>query len=290
MKKFTKLTALVLALVFVMAAFAGCGNKDNGSDTANKAKVEVIKINLTEEEYAFGVSKKDPELLKTVNKLLAEMKEDGTIDAIMQKYFGDAKKTPIVSAKEDSTKDQLIVATEAGFPPFEYKQGEGFLGIDMEIAKILAEKLGKELVIKNVSFDAVLTQVESGYADIAMAGLTVNEKRMKQVNFSDTYYEASQNIIVKAGDTTFAGCKTKEDVEKVLNSFDSKVKMGAQRGTTGQYYIEGDESYGFAGLKATFVGYDNGALAVQDMLNGNLDYVVIDKVPAASISKSVNGK
>lgn len=289
MKKFTKVVALVLALVFVVSAFAGCGGKENKPE-ANAAKVKVISINLTEEEYAFGVSKKDPELLKSVNELLKEMNEDGTIDAIMEKYFGGAETTPIVSAKEDPAKDQLVVVTEAGFPPFEYKQGEGFLGIDMEIAKLLAEKLGKELVIKHVSFDAILSQVESGYADIAMAGLTVNDERKKQVNFSETYYEASQNIIVKEGDTTFDNCKTKEDVEKILNTFDSKVKIGAQRGTTGEYYVKGDPDWGFTGFKTTFVGYDNGALAVQDMLNGNLNYVVIDKAPAASIAKSVNGK
>lgn len=287
MKKITKLIALVLSLIFIVTAFAACGKKETNTSAA---KVKVVGINLTDEEYAFGVSKKDPELLKTVNEFIAQIKEDGTLKNIMDKYFGNAEKTPIVSAKKDSSKDQLVISTEASFPPFEYKQGEGFLGIDIEIAKALADKLGKELVIENVSFDAVLQQVEAGYADIAMAGLTVNEKRKKQVNFSESYYEASQNIIVKADDTAFDGCKTKEDVIKVLKGFDSTVKIGCQRSTTAEYFIKGDTDFdsSFTGLKATCVPYDNAALAAQDMLNGNINYVMVDKAPAVKIAESIN--
>ena len=194
----------------------------------------------------------------------------------------------MTSATEDSAKDQLVVATNAEFEPFEYKKGDTFYGIDMEIAKALADSLGKELVIKDMKFEAVVTSVQQQKCDIAMAGLTVNESRAKQVDFTDSYYSASQKVVVKGDDTTFDACKTKEDVEKILNGLDSSVKIGGQNGTTGQSYVQGSEDMGFAGLKAQFVGYDNASLAMQDLINGNLNYVIVDAAPAAAITTAIN--
>ena len=158
----------------------------------------------------------------------------------------------------------------------------------MEIAKLLADKLGKELVINNMKFESVCTSVGQHKCDIAMAGLTVNEERQEFVTFSDSYYNASQKIVVKGDDTTFDNCKTKEDVEKILNGFDKTTKIGVQNGTTGQYYLTGDKSWGFDGFKVECVGYDSGSLAMQDMINGNINYVVLDEAPANSISTALN--
>ncbi len=282
MKKFTKVLALVLAVVFVATAFAACGGASN--------KVKCINIPLTDEQYAFGVAKDDAELLKAVNDFVASIKTDGTLDSVINKYFGDGEKTPIISAAEDKNKDQLIVATNAAFAPFEYKEGEAYYGIDMELAKLLADKLGKELVIKNVEFESVLQQVDAGYADIAMAGLTVNETRKKFVNFSESYYTASQVLITTEEDTTFDECKTAADIEAILNGLDASTIIGVQTGTTGQYYVEGDADWGFDGFKVTCTGYASGALAVQDMLNGNIKYVIIDQAPALYITDSYNAQ
>ena len=158
----------------------------------------------------------------------------------------------------------------------------------MEIAKIIADELGMELVIKDMKFDAVVTAVQQGKCDIAMAGLTVSPDRAEQVNFTESYYSASQKVVVKADDTTFDACKTADDVSKILNELDASVKIGGQNGTTGQSYVQGSEDLGFAGLKAEFVGYDNGSLAVQDLINGNINYVIIDAAPAQAITTSIN--
>lgn len=99
-----------------------------------------------------------------------------------------------------------------------------------------------------------------------MAGLTITESRKDQVTFTDSYYNASQKLIVAADDTTFDACKTKEDVEAIFKTFDSKTKVGAQNGTTAQFYVEGSEDLDFAGFDMTLVGYKNGSLAVQDLL------------------------
>ena len=251
---------LVLCLTFVMAmsALAGCGSKE-------AVTAKVIDIELTNEDYAFGVDKTQPELLEKTNAFIAEIKANGTFEEICNKYFGDGTPTAVTSAKEDPSKDLLVVATNAAFEPFEYTDGgNGYLGIDMEIAALLAEYLGKELVIQNMDFDAVCLAVGQQKCDIAMAGLTINEEREEFVTFTDSYYSASQQLIVTSDNTEFDACTDAAAVEAILNGKDAKVKVGVQTGTTGQFYCEGDADWGFAGFKMTTTGYKNGSLAVQD--------------------------
>ena len=280
MKKVMKIMSVLLAVAVIAVSFAACSG---GATTA-----KVIEINLSDEEYAFGVDKNQPELMEEANALIAEIKEDGTLDEICNHYFGDGTPVGVTSAQLDTSKDQLVVATNAEFEPFEYKNGDTFYGIDMEIAKLLADRLGKELVIQDMNFDAVLLSVQQQKSDIGMAGLTVSEERAQQVNFTESYYEASQRLVVRSDDTTFDNCKTKEDVEAILNGLDSSVKIGGQNGTTGQSYVQGSEDLGFPGLQAEFVGYSNGSLAVQNLINGNVDYVMIDAAPADVITESIN--
>lgn len=294
MKLTKKISAVVLAvLMIVVAVFAGCSSKGSDDKKADEpatsaAKVKVVDIELSSEEYAFGVDKKQPELKEKCNELLKEMKSSGELEEISNHFFGDGEPVAVTSAKQDNSKDQLVVATNAEFAPFEYKDGDKFYGIDMEIAKLLADKLGKELVIVDMAFDAVLLSVQQQKADIGMAGLTVTEERAKQVDFSDPYYNAAQKIICKADDKTFDNCKTKEDVDKILQGFDKSVLIGGQNGTTGQYYVEGSSDFGFTKLNATWKGYANGSLAVQDLINGGINYVIIDAAPATAITNAIN--
>jgi len=276
-----KILALLMVVLMVATFMVGC--------TENTAKTaKVVEVDLTQEFYAFGVDKAQPELLAKVNTFIKQIKEDGTLDSICNKYFGEGTPEAVESAQLDESKEQLVVATNAAFEPFEYMEGDKYLGIDMEIAKLLADYLEMELVINNMEFDAVCLSVGQHKCDIAMAGLTINEKRKESVDFTESYYEASQRLIVKSDDTTFDGVTTVEDVEAKLNSLGTDVKVGYQNGTTGQFYVQGDADWGFDGLKVTGVGYQNGSLAVQDMLNGNLDYVIIDKEPATFITESIN--
>lgn len=281
MKKIVSVMLILAVLAVSFVALTACNDK---------SQVKVIEIKLTEEEYAFAVNKADNTLLGQINSILTDIQSDGTMDAIMAKYFGDDEDAivGITSASKDSSKDQLVVATNAAFAPFEYKIGSNFAGIDMEVARLIANELGKELVIEDMEFDSVITSVNSGYCDVGMAALTVNETRMQSVNFSNKYYEASQMIIVKADDTTFDDCETLEQVEAKLTLLTDK-KVGVQNGTTGEYYVVGDADWGFDGFaNLEKVGYSNGAMAVQDMLNGNLDLVIIDEMPAKVLAKSFN--
>ena len=281
MKNSTRLIAVVLVAVFALAALAACADK-------NDVTAKVIEIELTDEDYAFGVDKDQPELLEQVNDFIKEIMDNGTFEEICNKYFGDGTPSPVQSATLDTSKDQLVVATNAAFEPFEYKDGDSYLGIDMEIAYLLAQKLGKELVIQHMDFDAVCLFAGHHSCDIAMAGLTINETRKQYVTFSDPYYKASQKIILRSDDDRFDGCKTVEDVENILKGLDKETTIGVQSGTTGQKYVKGDADWGFDGFPVECKEYKNGSLAVQDMLNGNIDYVIIDSEPAKFITESIN--
>lgn len=275
-----KILSVLLAAVMLAMCFAGCGKGSKG--------VKVISIDLTDEEYAFGVDKDQPELLNKTNEFIAQIMKDGTFEKICNNYFGDGTPSPVKSAALDTSKDQLVVATNAAFEPFEYMSGDNYLGIDMEIAKALADYLGLELVINNMDFDAVCLSVGQHKCDVAMAGLTVKEERKEYVNFSTSYYNAAQRVIVMADDTSFDTCKSAADVEAVLNKIDAKKSVGVQNGTTGQFYCEGDADWGFDGYAFKTVGYKNGSLAVQDLINGNLELVIIDSAPAECITKAMN--
>ena len=172
--------------------------------------------------------------------------------------------TTVVSGK-------LTMSTNAAFPPYEMTTDDGsFEGIDVEIAGAVAKKLGLELVVDDMDFDAALLAVQQGKSDIVMAGVTVNEDRELVMNFSDTYSKGVQVVIVKEG----------SDV--TLDNLGDQM-IGTQRGTTGYIYTSGD--YGEDHVTA----YDNGASAVQALMNGQVDCVVIDSAPAQAFVEANPG-
>ena len=251
--------------------------------------LKILETPYVEEDYAMCFKKGNTELADKFNAAIKELKEDGTFDKIVGYYIdGTEEKGYESPADVDHSNGKLVMATNAAFEPFEYTKGEDYYGIDMEIASLLAEKLGKELVIENMDFDAVCLSVSQQKCDIAMAGLTINEEREKYVTFTDSYYSASQRLIVPSNDTAFDDCKSADDVAAKLAELKESDKIGVQQGTTGQYYVEGSEDWDFPGLPAKCVTYKSGSLAVQDMLNGNINYVIIDAAPASAITTAIN--
>lgn len=283
MKKFLKLTALVLALIMALGCFASCKKAPSG-------KVKVIDLALSAEEYAFAVAKEETDFLAKVNAFLKKIQDNGKFDEICNNYFGDGTPLSIESAKLDPAKDQLVVATSTGFAPFEMVDENGkYSGVDLEIAYYLAQELNKELVISDMDFDAVVNSVQSGISDIGMAGLSVTPDRQKVVTFSDSYYNASQVVICPEEDKTFDDCKTGDDVAAILKGLSKDTKIGCQAGTTGELYIKGDEGYGFTALTAEAAPYKYVALAITAMQQGQVKYVIADNGPAKAISASING-
>ena len=161
-------------------------------------------------------------------------------------------------------------------------------GLDIEIAAAFAEKMGLELVIINVDFDAIFTQVDTGYADIGMAGITASEDREKIYDFTMPYYKASQKLIVAADNIDFDDCQTSEDVENILSKLEGKC-VGFQDATTGLLYIKGDEDLGFSGFEnIERKSYPNAQVAISDLINGNIYGVILDEAPADIIIDEIN--
>ena len=180
--------------------------------------------------------------------------------------------TKAASTADSATKDsankgengELHMATNAFFEPYEYYENDKIVGIDAEIAEAICDKLGYTLVIDDMDFDSIITAVQSGKADFGMAGMTVTEERKQAIDFTDTYTNAVQVIIVKEGSDKV---KTKDDLKTAV--------IGVQMGTTGDIYVSDYEADG-----ATIERFNKGADAVLALAQGKVDAVVIDNEPA----------
>ena len=160
--------------------------------------LKIVEGIFDTEEYAMCF-KKGNTLRDEFNTALAELKEDGTLDEIMSNYIGDeVGQHPYESpADADHSKGTLTMATNAEFEPWEYKEGNDIVGIDADISKAICDKLGYELKIEDMSFETILASVNSGKADFGAAGMTVTPEREESVDFTDTYADATQVVIVR---------------------------------------------------------------------------------------------
>lgn len=173
---------------------------------------------------------------------------------------------------DTDTQETLTMATNAEFPPYEYKEGDNVVGIDAEVAQAIADKLGMKLEIVDTKFDAIIPGVQSGKYDMGMAGMTVTPEREQSVSFSDSYATGIQSIIVKQG----------SDIKSV-DDLSEKTKIGVQLGTTGDIYAKDD--FGEEAVQE----YDKGADAVQALIAGKIDCVIIDNEPAKSFVAANEG-
>ena len=178
-----------------------------------------------------------------------------------------------------SDDNKLTMATNAEFPPYEYREGKDgeIIGIDAEIAAEIAKKLGMELEIVDTEFGSIVGGVQSGKYDMGMAGLTVNEERKQSVNFSTSYATGVQVVIVKDGGSVAS-----------LEDLDGDVKIGVQQDTTGDIYASAEPKDGGYGADKV-IRYKSGAEAVQALVTGKVQAVIIDNEPAKSFVKANEG-
>lgn len=180
--------------------------------------------------------------------------------------------TFVACSKPAATKEKLTMATNATFPPYEYVEGDKVVGIDAEIAQAIADKLGMELEIVDTEFDSIIPGVQGGKYDMGMAGMTVSDERLVSVNFSTSYAKGIQSIIVP------------EDSDiKTVDDISSNTKIGVQVATTGCIYAEDD--YGVEAVSE----FQNGAAAVQALVSGKIDCVIIDNQPAIAFVNENDG-
>lgn len=160
----------------------------------------ILEEEFALEEYAIAVAKENAQLTEAINGALAQLKADGVLKNIEDNYIGDNTKgkTPYVSPEgADRSNGTLIMATNAAFEPYEYYEGNEITGIDVDMAQAICDVLGYELKIEDMEFDAIINAVQSGKANIGVAGMTVTEERLQNIDFTDSYTTATQVIIVR---------------------------------------------------------------------------------------------
>lgn len=151
-----------------------------------------------EEQYAIALKKGNTELKDKMNEALKELKDEGTLDKIINNYVGDPGSFQYETPEgTEYPNGKLVMATNAEFEPWEYYEGDQVVGIDADIAKAICDKLGYELEIQDMEFDSILATIASGKADFGAAGMTVTEERMENADFTDTYANATQVVIVR---------------------------------------------------------------------------------------------
>ena len=242
-----KIASLLAAVMLLTATLAGCGNADTGSSTTDTSSASSTASQSSAAEDSSA----------------AEGETSSEASATEAGDYGEF--TTIEEGK-------LIMATNAQFPPYELVSdgegfnGTGFEGIDVEIASAIADKLGLELQIDDMDFDSALVAVQNDAADVVLAGLSYSEERDEVLDFTDSYATGVQVVIVKEG----------SDV--TMDNLGEKM-IGTQRGTTGYIYASDTPENGGYG-EDHVSAYDNGATAVQALVNGQVDAVIIDEAPA----------
>ena len=241
-----KVATLLAALMLMTAAFAGCGDTGSNSSAAETSTSSTVSETSASESESSSEAAGDETSSETS---AAETGEFTTVE-----------------------EGKLIMATNAQFPPYELVSdgegfnGTGFEGIDIEIASAIADKLGLELQIDDMDFDSALVAVQNDAADVVLAGLSYSEERDEVLDFTDSYATGVQVVIVK------------EDSDVTMDNLGEKM-IGTQRGTTGYIYASDTPENGGYG-EDHVSAYDNGATAVQALVNGQVDAVIIDEAPA----------
>lgn len=266
-KTLAKIFAAVSSAAILCTMLSGCGS--------DKVTLKILDTEYADEDYAICVAKENTELLDQINAALAELTEDGTAKAIVDKYISGTEHD-IKFQTDVEGKEELHMATNAQFPPYEYYEGDKVVGIDAEMAAAIADKLDKKLVIDDMDFDAIITAVQTGKSDMGMAGMTVTEDRLQSINFSTTYAKGIQVVIVPEG----SAITSVDD----LYAEGATYLIGTQKGTTGDIYAEGD--FG----EDRVMKYASGNEAVQALITGKVDCVIIDNEPAKAYVEANNNK
>ncbi|MDL2300250.1 transporter substrate-binding domain-containing protein [Clostridiaceae bacterium OttesenSCG-928-D20] len=261
-----KALLIILALALTLSLVA-CGS-------GGKQTLKILDTDYAIEDYAICISKDNPELLDKINAALEKLTEEGVINAIIGKYISGVEHDYTFQKNAGSYSEELVMATNATFPPYEFYEEGKIVGIDAEIAAAIADELGLKLTIEDTEFGSIIGGVQTGKYDIGMAGMTVTEERLESVFFSNSYATGIQSVIVIEG-----GEITSLDD---LFAEGAKYVVGVQLDTTGDIYSTDD--FG----ESRVVRYNKGPDAVQALLTGKVDCVIIDNEPAKAYLETNN--
>lgn len=265
-----KLLALIMAAAMIACLLAGCGG--------GKTKLKILETEYAVEDYAICVAKENTDLLDQINAALETLTANGTAQKIVDKYISGVEHS-LTFQQNAEGKEELIMATNAYFPPYEYYEGGAIVGIDAEMAAAIADELDRKLTIVDTEFGSIIGGVQTGKYDMGMAGMTVTEERLESINFSTSYATGVQVVIVSENSKIAT-------VDDLLNP-DNAYKVGVQQDTTGDIYMSYPYEEGGVG-ENNVVRYKSGNEAVQALLTGKVDAVVIDQEPAKSYVETNN--
>ena len=275
MKKILSLTLAVLMIVGCLAAFASCGNQTTKTTYVAKA-IEGIEV----ERYGYCISKtasNHDAILAAINAVIAETDIDAVVTYYTSVSNGETPANSITFADlSDNTDGTLDIYTCSGFEPYEFIDNDGttVIGVDIYLMELAAEKLNMKINVQDVDFDGIVGAIAVKDNAIGAAGITINEDRKKNVDFSDPYFSSLQYIISKDSEAF-------TDLAKLAGK-----KIGVQKGTTGCIMVtDAIDSGALKGTGATVVEYDTGAVAFTAMKQGKCDFVVIDELPAQKLVK-----
>jgi len=257
-----KIITFLLAAVMILS-LAACGG-------GGKTQLKILDMEYALEDYAIAVAKEDTDLLNEINTALAAITADGTAQKIVDKYIS-GKDHDLTFQADAEGKPELIMATNAFFPPYEFYENDKIVGIDAEMAAAIADQMGRKLTIVDTEFGSIIAGIQTGKYDMGMAGMTVTEERLESVNFSDSYATGVQVVIVKEDSPI-------QMVDDLLDP-NASYKAGVQQDTTGDIYLSDTYENGGIG-EDRVVRYKTGNEAVQGLLTGKVDCVVIDQEPA----------
>lgn len=283
MKKFVSL----LLAVLMVASLAACGQKDDaGTSPApdeSTAKLKILDTEYVTEDYAIAVNKGNNELLEKINGALKSLIDDGTVQKVVDFYVSGKGELPAFQQNVAADAEVLTMATNAEFPPYEFYDGEAIVGIDAVVAALIADQLGMKLEISDMAFESIIPALTSGKADMAMAGLTVTDERKESVDFSESYATGVQVIIVREdSDITSA-----DDITAKIEQGED-IQIGCQNATTGFIYASDTPENGGFG-EDHVQAFPKGADAVQALVTGKIDCVIIDNEPAKAFVAANNG-
>ncbi len=265
-----KLISLTFALLLTVGLLAGCGGTE-------KVNLEILETEYITEDYALCFSKENTTLRDAVDMALTELKEEGVLDAIVAKYIEGVDHDMLFQQDVAEDAPVLVMATNATFPPYEFYENNEIVGIDAEIMQAVCDKLGAKLEISDMEFNSIIAAVQTGAADVGAAGMTVTEERKENVDFSQSYATGVQVVIVPEG----SPITTVDD----LFVEGANYTIGVQESTTGDIYSTGDiEEAGLGTIKR----YNKGTEAVQALITGQVDCVIIDNEPAKSYVEANN--
>lgn len=283
MKKFVSL----LLAVLMVASLAACGQKTDSNPSPSPdegtAKLKILDTEYVTEDYAIAVNKGNTALLEKINGALKSLIDDGTVQKVVDYYISGTGELPKFQENVAADAEVLTMATNAEFPPYEFYDGEAIVGIDAVVAALIADQLGMKLEISDMAFESIIPALTSSKADMAMAGMTVTDERKESVDFSESYATGVQVIIVR-GDSDITSA---DDITAKIEQGED-IQIGCQIGTTGFIYASDTPEKGGFG-EDHVQAFPKGADAVQALVTGKIDCVIIDNEPAKAFVAANNG-